>query len=175
VRLITRNIAGHPVNKYLLPMEDVVLTVRGHPAVLIGPVGIALAGLIVAVLLSATITGGGNVILVIWIAWGLLMLGLIVKVAYWFSTGYAVTQQRVLQAKGFLFPKVWMMPLKKVTDVTFQRSARGRHFDYGKLVVKFGFEQELWDEWSMEFVPHPEQAYAKVRRVLFPDYDKGDD
>ena len=68
-----------------------------------------------------------------------------------------------------------MMPLKKVTDVTFQRLATGHRFDYGELVVTFGYEPELWKGWNIEFAPHPEQLYAEVRKVLFPDTDKGDD
>jgi len=175
MRLITRNSVGRPLDRYLLPQEDAVLTVRRHPAILLGPIGLVLAGLIVAVLLSTVIAGGGYAIDIIWLAWGLLMLGLILKMAYWFTTYYAVTSYRMLRAKGLLVRKVSMMPLKKVTDVTIQRPARGRHFDYGKLVVTFGYEQRLWKEWNIEFVPHPEQVYAEVRRVLFPDKDKGDD
>lgn len=152
-----------------------MLSVRMHPAILLGPAALVLAGLIVSVLLSVILAGSGYVIDIIWLAWGLLMLGLILRIAYWFTTGYAVTSARMLRQKGLLFRRVWMMPLKKVTDVTFQRSTRGRHFDYGRLVVTFGYEQILPNEWNIEFAPHPEQIYAEIRRVLFPDKDKGDD
>jgi len=175
MRLITRDSVGRPFNKYLLPQEDEVLTVRMHPAILLGPVALVLAGLIVSVVLSTMLAGSGYVIDIIWLAQGLLMFGLILRIAYWFTTGYAVTSYRMLRAKGLVIRKVWMMPLKKVTDVTFQRSARGRHFDYGRLVVTFGYEQRLWKEWNIEFAPHPEQIYAEMHRVLFPDKDKGDD
>ena len=152
-----------------------MITVRMHPAVLLGPVGVVLVGLIVAVLLSIVIAGSGYVIDIIWLSWGLLMLGLILRIASWLNTYYAVTSLRMLRQKGLLVTKVWMMPLKKVTDVTFQRSATGRRFDYGELVVTFGFEQELSETWNIEFAPHPEQVYTEVRKVLFPDTDKGDD
>jgi Bacterial PH domain len=175
MRLITRDSVGRPFNKYLLPQEDEVLAIRMHPAILLAPATLVVAGLIVSVLLSTILAGSGYVIDIIWLAWGLLMLGLILRIASWFTTAYAVTSYRVLRAKGLLIRKVWMMPLKKITDVTFQRSARGRRLDYGRLVVEFGYEQRLWKEWNIEFAPHPEQIYAEMRRVLFPEKDKGDD
>ncbi len=36
------------INKYLLPREVQVATVRQHPAVLIGPIALALGGLLLA-------------------------------------------------------------------------------------------------------------------------------
>jgi len=160
----------------MLPQEDEVITVRMHPASLLGPVGLVFAGLIVAVILSTVIAGGGYVIDVIWIAWGLLVLLLIQKIASWFITCYAVTSHRMFRQKGGLvLRQISAIPWKKVTQVTFQRPATGRHFDYGKFVVTFGYEQQPWETWSMQFVPHPEQFYAEVHKLLFPDTDKGDD
>ena len=42
------NAAPASVNRYLLPHEQDVVTIRRHPAVLIGPVAIVLAALILA-------------------------------------------------------------------------------------------------------------------------------
>ena len=50
MRLPTRGGATGPaaVNRYLLPNEQQVITVRRHPAVLIGPSVLTLAGLLAA-------------------------------------------------------------------------------------------------------------------------------
>jgi hypothetical protein len=68
-----------------------------------------------------------------------------------------------------------MMPLKRITDMTAQRSAKARHFDYGRLVMTIGHDQRLTKEWSIEFAPHPDKIYAEMRKVLFPDWDIGGD
>jgi hypothetical protein len=56
MRLIApRNSGPAAVNKYLLPHEHQVITVRKHPAVLIGPIAIALAGLLIALVVGTTV------------------------------------------------------------------------------------------------------------------------
>ena len=51
-------LAPAEVNKYLLPHEQQVITVRRHPAVLMGPALLTLGGLIAAVVLSDTVLKG---------------------------------------------------------------------------------------------------------------------
>ena len=43
------------VNKYLLPHEHQVITVRKHPAVLLKPILIVLLGLVIAAVISTTV------------------------------------------------------------------------------------------------------------------------
>jgi hypothetical protein len=57
------------VDKYLLPREERVATVRRHPAVLLVPSAQAVGGLLAAFILSATLLRGQTVL--IWIVWGL--------------------------------------------------------------------------------------------------------
>jgi len=71
MRLPTRGGTGPAaVNRYLLPNEQQVITVRRHPAILIGPSILALAGLLAAGVLTATVLHGNRpLITAIWIAW----------------------------------------------------------------------------------------------------------
>ena len=63
------------VNKYLLPHEHQVITVRKHPAVLLKPILIVLLGLVIAAVVSTTVGRHQNdVLAVVWIAWALLLL-----------------------------------------------------------------------------------------------------
>src|SRR5215475_3034728 len=119
------------VSKYLLPREVQVATVRMHPAVLIGPSALALGGLLVAAILSATYVHG-LISNIMWIAEGLLFLWLIWKAASWSVDYFVVTSQRLLLATGLLTRKINMMPLTKVTDMSFQRSLPGRLLGYGE-------------------------------------------
>ena len=111
------------VNRYLLPHERQVITVHQHPAVLIRPIFEVLVGLALAGWLSNAVAhGNGNVILVIWVLWGVLFLRLVVKVFEWSVNYFVVTSQRMCSRQGIITRKVNMMPLAKVTDMSFQRS-----------------------------------------------------
>jgi len=125
------------VNKYLLPHERQVISVHQHPAVLIRPIFEVLLGLAIAGWLSNSAAhGNGTIILVIWILWGLLLLRLVWKVIDWSLNYFVITSQRLLLSKGFPTRKVNMMPLAKVTDMSFQRSPMGQILGYGEFIVE---------------------------------------
>src|SRR5579859_7397043 len=115
------------VNRYLLPHERQVISVHQHPAVLIRPVFEVLVGLIIAGWVTIAIAHGNKTaVLVIWILWALVLLRLLWKVYEWSENYFVITSQRLLLSEGFFTHKVNMMPLAKVTDMSFQRSAMGR-------------------------------------------------
>ena len=163
------------INKYLLPREVQVATVRQHPAVLIPASALTLAGLLVAGILNATVLHG-TAGLVLWLAWLVLLLRLIWKVLNWSVDYFVVTSERLLLTRGFLTRQVNMMPLSKVTDMSFKRSFAGRLFGYGEFIVESaGQDQALR---NVEFIPYPEQLYLLICGMLFPssadDMEDGD-
>ena len=162
------------VNKYLLPHERQVITVHQHPAVLIMPILEALVGLAGAGWLSNSVAhGNGTVILVIWVLWGLLLLRLVAKVFEWSVNYFVVTSQRMLLSTGVVTHKVNMMPLGKVTDMSFQRTATGRILGYGEFIVESaGQDQALR---NVRFLPYPEQLYLEVCGLIFKDKDESSD
>ena len=162
------------VNKYLLPHERQVISVHQHPAVLIGPIFWALLGLAVAGWLSNSIANGnGTVILIIWILWAVLLLRLAWKVLEWSLTYFVITSQRLLLAKGFLLRRVDMMPLTKVTDMSFNRSPTGQLLGFGEFVVESaGQDQALR---NINHLPYPEQLYLEVCGLIFKEKDESPD
>jgi len=169
--------SGSPVaiNKYLLPREVQVATVRQHPAVLIPASALTLAGLLLAGILSATVVHGIPGV-VMWLAWLVLLLRLIWKVMNWSVDYFVVTSERLLLCWGFLTRRVNMMPLTKVTDMSFKRSFPGRLLGYGEFIVESaGQDQALR---NVEFIPYPEQLYLLICGMLFPssadDMEDGD-
>jgi Bacterial PH domain len=153
------------INKYLLPREVQVATVRQHPAVLIGPSAVTLGGLLVAGVLSATIVHG-VLEAIVWGAWLLLFLRLVWKTVNWSVDYFVVTSERLLLTTGFLTRNVNMMPLTKVTDMSFRRSFPGRILGYGEFIVESaGQDQALR---NVEFIPYPEQLYLLICGMLFP-------
>jgi uncharacterized membrane protein YdbT with pleckstrin-like domain len=162
------------VNRYLLPHERQVITVHQHPAVLIRPIFEVLIGLAIAGWLTTVFAkNNGTAILVIWILWGLVFLRLAIKVFEWGETYFVVTSQRFILATGLLTRKVNMMPLSKVTDMSFQRSAMGRILGYGEFILESaGQDQALT---RVDHLPYPEQLYLEVCGLIFKDSGDGED
>jgi len=163
------------VNKYLLPREVQVATVRRHPAVLIGPSILALGGLLLAGVLSATVVRGNEVLTaIVWIAWGVLLVWLIWQAINWAVDYFVVTTERILLTSGVLTRSVAMMPLTKVTDMSFRRSFGGRMLGYGEFVVESaGQDQALR---NIDHIPYPEQLYLLICGMIFPSSaDAADD
>jgi len=161
------------VNKYLLPHERQVITVRQHPAVLIRRIVEALVGLAIAGFLSTTVAhNNSTVILVIWLLWLILLARLALRVYEWSENYFVVTSQRMLLASGLVTRKVNMMPLAKVTDMSFQRSTLGRLLGYGQFVLESaGQDQALR---IVDFLPYPEQLYLEVCGLIFKGKDDDD-
>ena len=89
------------------------------------------------------------------------------KVFEWSVTYFVVTSQRFVLATGILTRKVNMMPLAKVTDMTFQRSAMGRILGYGEFILESaGQDQALT---NVDYLPYPEQLYLEVCGLIFKD------
>ncbi|WP_067173866.1 PH domain-containing protein [Microtetraspora niveoalba] len=176
MRLVTHgDSAPSSVNRYLLPHEHQVIMVRRHPAVLLRPVGEIFGGLVVAGLLSKWLSdaGGGEALVIVWWAWLLLLIRFVWKVAEWSVDYFVVTSQRMLLTTGLITRKVAMMPLAKVTDMSFQRSLLGRMLGYGEFVMESaGQDQALR---SVPYIPYPETLYLEVCQMIFPSKDDADD
>ena len=163
------------VNKYLLPHEHQVITVRKHPAVLLGPIALTLLGLVIAAVISTTVARhNADVVGFVWIVWAVLLVWLAYKVWVWSQDYFIVTSRRMLLATGVITRKVAMMPLVKVTDMSFQRSSLGRLLGYGEFILESaGQDQALR---VVDHLPYPEQLYLEVCGLIFPGRkDDGDD
>ncbi|WP_336209244.1 PH domain-containing protein [Nonomuraea sp. LPB2021202275-12-8] len=177
MRLVTHgDSAPSSVNRYLLPHEQQVIMVRRHPAVLLRPVAEVFGGLIVAGLLSRFFggsEGGGTALVVVWWLWLLLLIRFVWKVAEWSVDYFVVTSKRMLLTTGLITRKVAMMPLQKVTDMSFQRSLLGRMLGYGEFILESAGQDQALS--TVEYIPYPETLYLEVCQMLFPGKDDGDD
>ncbi|WP_019631683.1 PH domain-containing protein [Actinomadura atramentaria] len=170
MRLVTPgDSAPASVNKYLLPHETQVITVRRHPAVLMVPVGLVLGGLIVAGVLSniGAGAGAGGAISYIWWAWLALLAWFVWRVAEWSVDYFVITNQRMLLTTGLITRNVAMMPLAKVTDMGFKRSLAGRMLGYGEFIMESAGQDQALDR--VPYLPYPEQLYLEVCEMIFPN------
>ncbi|REE97219.1 PH domain-containing protein [Thermomonospora umbrina] len=166
MRLVTPgDSAPASVNKYLLPHESQVITVRRHPAVLMTPVALVLGGLIAAGLLTNTV--GSDRLNYIWYGWLLLLVWFVWRVAEWSVDYFVITNQRMILTTGLITRKVGMMPLGKVTDMSFERSIVGRMLGYGSFVLESAGQDQALS--TVDYLPYPEQLYLEVCEMIFPN------
>jgi uncharacterized membrane protein YdbT with pleckstrin-like domain len=173
MRLIT-NTDTYPasVARYLPAQEHMVITLHPHPAILLGPIGAAGAGLITAAILTIVANVSAYALLITWLVWGLLLLYLIARVIRWSENWFVVTASRLVVVNGLLARDVASMPLSQAPGMTFRRSFLGRVLGYGQLVFEpHGQDQALR---SVNFVPYPEQIYLEICALIYPqpDYDE---
>ena len=131
-------------------------------------------GLVLAAVLTEVIgRHSGYALLAIWLAWLVLLIYLLVRIVEWFENYFVVTSQRMLLTSGLVTRKVAMMPLVKVTDMSFQRNFQGRLLGYGTFILESaGQDQALR---VVDHLPYPEQLYLEVCGLIFPGTDAGED
>lgn len=168
MRLITpRNAGPASVNKYLLPHEHQVITVRKHPAVLIVPIALALGVILISIVVGSTILlHTHDAVLVLLVICLIFLAYLGFKAWEWSEDYFVVTSDRMLEASGVFTRKIAMMPLVKVTDMSFQRSTLGRLLGFGSFILESaGQDQALR---TIDHVPYPEQLYLEICALIFP-------
>jgi len=162
------------VDRYLLPREVRVATVRRHPAVLLAASAQTIGGLLIAAILSATFLRGDTVFAaVIWLAWAVLLVRLVWKAINWAVDYFVVTSERILLTSGVFTRSVAMMPLSKVTDMSFHRSFAGRMLGFGDFVVEAAGQDAVLRK--IDHVPYPEQLYLVICGRIFKDSAGQDD
>jgi len=173
---LSRLTVGGPdaIDKYLLPWEEQLITLRQHPAALIEPAAQAAAGLIAALVLTVfVIPGKGAIDWLVWIAVALLFFRAAQRAINWVGDFFVVTSQRLLMASGTFSRKVAIIPFALVYDLSFRRSAGGRIFGYGEFLVQYGIRDQVLQR--IQYIPYPERLYLEISQVLFPSSGESDE
>jgi membrane protein YdbS with pleckstrin-like domain len=160
-------VAGFPgIERYLLPTERRVVAVRRHWSRLGGPFLAALGGLIVLLWLDHVLPARLPLVRDVLLAgWVYLMGRLTWRVLEWRNDWFVVTDRRLLLRTGIITRKVAMMPLIKVTDMSYSRPLVGRVLGYGEIVIESaGHDQALR---RIRHLPRPDSLYLEVCELLF--------
>ena len=155
-------------DEYLLDSERRVIRVRRHWAVLAWDVFEAASLLAVAVMLSFLLPPG--LVLGQNVLW-YLALAVLLRFAYvvidWWVERIVVTDKRFMMTTGVFTTKVLMMPISKVTDLTYKRTVSGRLFGYGTMVVESAGQIQALN--NITYLPKPEQVYDAISELVFGD------
>ena len=153
-----------PGSRYLLPSEKLVVSVRRHPILLFRYLVEVLAALLLAGWLSGPFEGTFLADLV-WYAFLALVARALWMALEWSNDRLVISDRRIMLVTGLLTRRVAMMPLRKVTDLTYERSVGGRLLGYGTFVLESaGQDQALH---RVPFLPEPEVLYNDVSQLIF--------
>ncbi|GAB3297052.1 PH domain-containing protein [Epidermidibacterium keratini] len=155
---------GDP-RQYLLRDERVVVAVRRHVLVL----GAAVAetiGFIAAVVMLQFLLDYAR-----WIntVAGLVMLAALLRMAYlvleWRMERFVVTTQRMMLLSGVINRRIAAIPLRKVTDLTFDKPLVGQIFGYGTFVIESAGQDQAMSR--IAYLPRANFLYIEVSDLLF--------
>jgi membrane protein YdbS with pleckstrin-like domain len=154
------------LERYLLPSERRVIAVRRHWARLAGPALAALGGLVALTWLDQVLPLGLQFARDLLLAgWVVLMARLTWRVLEWREDWFVVTDRRLLMRTGLVTRRVAMMPLIKVTDMSYSRPPAGRVLGYGEIVIESaGQDQALR---RIRHLPDPDVLYLEICELLF--------
>ena len=83
----------------------------------------------------------------------------------WREDWFVVTDRRLLMRTGLVTRRVAMMPLMKVTDMSYSRPPAGRVLGYGEIVIESaGQDQALR---RIRHLPDPDVLYLEICELLF--------
>jgi uncharacterized membrane protein YdbT with pleckstrin-like domain len=154
-------------DEYLLDTERRVIRVRRHWTCLMWDIVEALALLAGAVVISMLLPRNGVVQNVVWYAALFVVLRFAYTVIEWWVERLVVTDKRFLICRGVFTSQVAMMPITKVTDLTYERSLTGRLLGYGTLIVESAGQIQGLDR--IDHLPQPERVYDAISELVFGD------
>lgn len=152
--------------RYVVGRERLVFTTRRHPATVVEPLLTSVAAFVVVMWLVWELDPVlGDGVLVLFLVWLVALGRFVYRAAEWWFSWFGATDRRLLLTTGLVTHKVAMMPLEKVTDMSYTRSALGQVLGYGRFVLESaGQEQALR---TINFIPHPDATYRLLCATIF--------
>jgi uncharacterized membrane protein YdbT with pleckstrin-like domain len=153
------------VEKYLLPEERAVVATRRHWAVLIEPTVkflplFVLGGWLLLVNPQNRVsTSAGLIVLVVACTYYAL------RVAEWWMRHFIVSTRRVLLISGVIVRTVTLLPLRRITDLTWKETALGQVLGYGTFRFESAGQQQALSE--ITYLPGADVLYVRVSALLF--------
>lgn len=163
-------VTGRPrhgvLGRYLLDGERILTAVHQHWAKVAEPVASVVAALVLVLALDSWLPATlGTVANLLWWAWFFLVGRALWRMLEWRHDWFVATDKRLILTYGLITQKVAMMPLAKVTDMSYNRSPLGRLLGYGTFVMESaGQDQALH---RVEWVPEPDLTYRAICAEIF--------
>ncbi|GLZ54343.1 PH domain-containing protein [Actinomycetospora sp. NBRC 106378] len=158
-------LAPRDIDEYVLPTERRVIRFRRHWFVIVNEV-VQAAVLVIVLMIAAALLPEGPVISnMLWYGALLVLIKASYKISEWWVEKVVMTDKRVMLAEGVFTQRIGMMPLGKVTDLTFERTFMGRILGYGTLVIESAGQIQALSRIS--YMPDPDEFYEAISELVF--------
>ena len=156
---------GKDAEKYLLADEPPVIATRRHPAVLFRPLVRGLPALVTGIWVLQLDPDNrvGAVVGLLLTLGALVYLGL--HIAEWWVRHLLITRRRVLLTSGVIIRTVAVMPLRRITDLTWKETFWGQLLGYGTFRFESAGQQQGLD--VVTFMPNAGALYKRLSELMF--------
>ncbi len=160
------------MGRFLLDGEEMVVAVNQHWTRVAGVTTGTVFGFVLVVLIALVTPGNvGFIAQYSFYLWLVLLAYCIIQWLLWRDEWFVATDRRLLLTYGLIWRRVAMMPMGKVTDMSFNQSFIGRFLGYGTYVMESaGQDQALR---RIDFIPDAESHYRAICAEIFGKEDDG--
>ena len=152
------------VERYVLPSARILVQERRHWAVMLSKWlkagGTWLALLAIAVWAKSSFVYSVAMFFLLfaggWLLWVFFD---------WWREQFAVTNRRILLLRGIFVNNLGIMPLGKVTDLTYERDPLGQLLGYGTFIIESAGQDQALSR--IDYVSHPDYWYRQMTTELF--------
>jgi membrane protein YdbS with pleckstrin-like domain len=157
--------ASKDVEKYLLPEERAVVATRRHWAALIEPTLKFLPVLVAGGWLllydpENRVTSSAGLLVIL-----AALVYYVLRVGEWWMRHFIVSTRRVLLTSGIIVRTVTLLPLRRITDLTWKETLLGQVLGYGTFRFESAGQQQALSE--ITFLPGADDLYRRVSALLF--------
>lgn len=156
---------GLEIDEYILPTERRILRVRAHWFLLLRDIAESGLAMVALILLQSYLPSSTVVNTLTWYGGVVVVARLTILVIDWWVERIVITDQRVMMSTGIITQRLAMMPLRKVTDLTFQQTVLGRMLGYGTMVVESAGQIQALNR--IEYMPKPDEIYEALTEMIF--------
>lgn len=153
------------VDEYLLDNEDQTVAVHRHKILIAFPLSVAGVVCVAGLILAAAGVGGvlplaAGLLAASWAWW---------RWVNWLSWWFVITGKRIIVARGVFEHEIGLMPLNRLTDMSYRETWIGQRLGWGKIIVESaGQDQALH---VINFLPWSHELYMEISWLLFGEGD----
>lgn len=156
--------------RFLLDDETIVVAQRQHWATVGQPVAMAVAGFFLALIAGFSAPARLGVLTdFAWKLWFILLANAVIRIVVWRCDWFLATDKRLLMMYGVINRRVAMMPLAKVTDMSFNRPLLGRVLGYGQFILESAGQQQALRR--IDFIRDAKGTYLAIVGEIFGEDD----
>lgn len=163
---MTRPARPSSTERYLIPDERAEIETNRHWMILARPVLISLAIIAVGMFLLSSDPYSEVMRNIVALAFLGVAGYLGYQILQWRMDHFVVTNRRVLLVSGVLTRKTAVMPLLKVTDLTYEQNPLARILGYGTFIFESAGQDQALSR--LNYLPGgPRQLYKQISELLF--------